>query len=89
MPFMSAWGCCAVCRRVVSCRAPDFKAAVGSKPYSHKAVAGGDKPWCEGVHEPALHFTRSTDLKAVEEIKMVLWQSFVCGVRRKEKQNGK
>ena len=42
-------------------RAATLADAVGSKPYRHKAVAGGDKPWCEGAHEPALHFTKSTD----------------------------
>ena len=85
---MSAWGCCAVCRRIVTCRAATLADAVGSKPYRHKAVAGGDKPWCEGAHEPALHFTKSTDTKALEEIKLVLWQHRVYKASCKDEENG-
>jgi len=88
MPFLSAWGCCSVCRRVVSCRASTLAQAPGTRPYRHKAKKGTDEPWCEGAFEPALHFTRSTDTKAVEEIKLVKWQAATYRANRKDKKHG-
>jgi hypothetical protein len=61
---------------------------VGSRPYRHKAKRGSDEPWCEGAYEPALHFSQTTDKKALEEIKLVLWQHRVYMANRKEKEDG-
>lgn len=86
--FRSAWGCCAVCRRVVSVRAATVAEAVGSKPYIHKAVRGPGTPWCPGVSYPALHFTESTDTEAVERIKLVKWQMRTYLANRRDREKG-
>ena len=86
MPFFSAWGCCAICHRVVTVRAGALTEAAGSKPYSHKATLGPRLPWCAGVGYPALHFTESMDTKTVEEIKTVLWQSLTYFANRAHRE---
>lgn len=70
MPFMSARGCCARCRKVVSCRARNELEAVGSHPYRHK-VRCGDPQWCDGHLYPALHFLESADEQAIKDILLV------------------
>lgn len=68
MPYFSAYGCCRVCRRVVSCRARTVEEAVGSRPYRHKAERGPGLPWCPGAALPALHYTESREQDFVEEV---------------------
>ena len=67
---MSASGCCARCRKVVSCRAASRERAVGSLPYRHK-VRRGDPDWCDGHLCPALHFTESADKEMIQVILLV------------------
>lgn len=86
--FLSAWGCCAVCRRVVSVRAATRSGAVGSKPYIHKVTRGRGEPWCPGVAHPALHFTESTDTEAIERIKQVEWEHRTMLANRRDREKG-
>ena len=71
MPFMSAWGCCARCGKVVSVRARTREQAVGSSPYNHKWRCGPDGGWCDGHAYPALHFTESDEFDQVKKILMI------------------
>ena len=84
--FFSAWGCCAVCRRVVSVRAATPMEAVGSKPYIHKVAVGKGLPWCPGVAHPALHFTKSEDTGAIERIKLVCWRMLAILANREDRE---
>lgn len=69
--FMSAWGCCARCGKVVSCRAPDRESAVGSRPYVHKWRRGSGGGWCDGHEHPALHYTESDEFDEVRTIQQI------------------
>lgn len=66
--FFSAWGCCARCGRVVSCRARTTDGAVGTLPYKHKWDSGPGGGWCDGHKYPALHYTESDQEQFVRDI---------------------
>lgn len=80
--FLSAWGCCARCGKVVSCRARTADEAEGSKPYVHKWAKGADGGWCDGHGHPALHYTESDEFDRVKEIELVKRQMAVMRSRR-------
>jgi len=86
MTFRSAYGCCSRCRRIVSVQASTLAEAAGSVPYRHKEHYGTDEPWCDGHHYPALHFTESNDLEAVEDIKQGIWDRLECFAERKKRR---
>jgi len=73
--FLSAWGCCSRCGKVVSCRAATSDGAVGSTPYRHKWRRGPDGGWCDGHLHPALHYTESDEFERVAQIQQAARQS--------------
>jgi hypothetical protein len=81
--FLSAWGCCARCGKVVTVRAPTRAAAVGSWPYVHKWRRGPDGGWCDGHKYPALHFTESDEFDHVETIHLTDRQHAEMMARRR------